>query len=108
MSKFFYMENFDTTSVFTWLSLLLPAIFVAYKCTTIVAVRRRINLYFPLRLLSFYSEEQIRNTSSRTKRDYMKKYNRVTVMIYACIAPYLAITMIPYMFKLTLFLGNIL
>jgi hypothetical protein len=107
MSKIRHMQSIDLATILMWVSLVLPICAIAYKCLSIVAVRRQTNLYFPLRIISFYSDEQIASTSSHNKRDHMKAYNTATVIIYACLVPNLVLNVVPFVLKLKMLLGNI-
>jgi hypothetical protein len=89
MSKILHMNNIDLATALKWVSLVLPLCAIAYKCFSIIQVRRKTNLYFPLRLISFYSDEQIKSTVSNKKRDYMKAFNNATIVIYAFSVPHL-------------------
>lgn len=93
------MNNTGILDLLRWLSLALAFGAFLYKYCAFTTLRKN-HLYVPFRVISFYSGEQIHSTTTGKKRDFMRRSNWTTRIMYACLLPHIAILVAQLLMKI--------
>lgn len=101
------MNIIDILYLIRWITLGLALCAITYKIYAVNGIRKTKRLNFSLRLLSFFTDEQIYSTNVRRKREIMIISNWATAIMLACLIPNVALILVNLASQLLEFIDSV-